>query len=386
MTNSGRTVEFRFDILRNDIPAGTLLVESATINADKNADIGKSMQITAHDTDALDLLSDKIRPVMRERTGLSSRGHTWAERRAAAQTWAERRAVGLSWFQRMQSVKTETWKESALGVYIPETPQKTSGGRLPRVKIECYDVTIALKEDSLTERLFFAAGTKYIDAVTTVLISTGINMAQITPSDKLLTTDREFEIGTTKLSICNTLLAEINYNPVRSDALGAIVIAPYKRPTMSEVKRIYRADEMSIIAPEVTQEIDLYGVPNVFIAKVSNPDMDADLVSIYVNDNPASQLSTVRRGRRIVSEVYQPDAIASQEDLNDYIGRIAFEASQTFHSATIKTQLLPDVAVGDIIMTEHPELAGVFEIINLQIDLKPGGGMTQDIRRLVSAW
>ena len=72
----------------------------------------------------------------------------------------------------------------------------------------------------MTDRLFIAAGTKYTDAVSNIIISAGIENIEVIPSDKTLTTDREFEIGRSKLDIVNELLAEINYRSAMADANG----------------------------------------------------------------------------------------------------------------------------------------------------------------------
>ncbi len=380
-----RRVEYRFDILRDGIPAGTLDAESASLACNKDDAINRSMQIVVRSTEGLDLLSDRIRPIMRMLAGRTYRAATWREINAAVRSWRQIHTARMSWRQISEAIQAESWDEYPMGVFIPTTPTYTRGGGARQAKIECYDVTVVLREDCITERLFFAVGTEYLDAVTQILLSAGIGRTQIVPSAKTLLSDREFEIGTSKLDICNTLLSEINYNPVRSDANGAIVLTPYVRPTMAQVMHEYRADELSIIAPEITEETDLYNVPNVFIAVVSNPDLDEDLVSTYVNDDPASPLSTVRRGRRIVSNIYQPDAIASQEDLDNYIGRIAFEASQIYQTAEISTAVMPDHGTGDTLLIDHPELSGVFEEIGWSAELKQGGKMTHNIRRLVTA-
>ncbi len=379
--DGSRRVEYRYDILRGGIPAGTLDAESASINWSKDDAINRSMQLVVRSTEGLDLLSDRIRPVMRVLEGRSYRGPTWREIHAAGRSWRQIHAARLSWRQISEAVQAEHWDEYPMGVFIPTTPTYTKGGGARQAKIECYDVTVVLREDCIIERLFFAAGTEYLDAVTQILLSAGISRTQITPSSKTLLSDREFEIGTPKLDICNMLLSEINYNPVRSDASGSVILTPYVRPTMAQVKHIYRADDLSIIAPEITEETDLYNVPNVFIAVVSNPDLDADIVSIYVNDDPTSPLSTVRRGRRIVSDIYQPDAIASQEDLDAYIGRIAFERSQVYQTATIQTAVMPNHGTGAL-MINHPELSGVFEETSWSAELKQGGKMMHNVRRL----
>ena len=71
---------------------------------------------------------------------------------------------------------------------------------------------------------------------------------------------------------------------------------------------------LSLMLSSVT--ILMYGVPNVVIRYLDNPD-GPPLRSIYKNDNPESIVSTVRRGRQIV-DVESVEDIADQDTLDAY--------------------------------------------------------------------
>ena len=79
----------------------------------------------------------------------------------------------------------------------------------------------------------------------------------------------------------------------------------------------YKDDELSVICDGLSENIDYFNVPNIFIAVVSSPEV-AELKSVYINTNPASPLSTSGRGRKIVSQIYKPDMISSQSQLDEY--------------------------------------------------------------------
>lgn len=384
MTSDGaRLVNFRCDILKNNIAVGTLDFVSCRIDCEKDASIHRTASFIVRDSSGVDLLKDRLRPVM-SIYETRRRGLTWAEIEQRGKNWAEIEALGYTWAEIAELGTAGGFTDYPLGVFLPMSPTRTAGEGLPTEQIDAYDLCAILREDCLTERLFIAAGTKYTDAVENLIVGAGINQLEIFPSDKILRTDREFEIGDSKLDIINTLLQEINYGSAVANEYGIMIVSPYSQPVMSAAKRSYRADELSVIKPRVTERADYYNVPNVFIAVVSNSDIDEDIVSVYTNDDPSSKLSTVYRGRKIVSEIYQPDGIASQEDLDAFVARKAFEASQIEHSVEISTALMPGHGVGDVVFVEHPEITGAFEETGWSMELAAGGEMQHTLRRLVT--
>ena len=274
--------------------------------------------------------------------------------------------------------------EYPLGVFIPSTPARSSTDGQNTWSVEAYDRTIILAEDGFDEPYYIAAGTGFISAVEAILTTAGTTTMLIADYvDTVLPADREFEIGTTKLEAINTLLSEINYNPIYCDAEGRFVVEAYSEPSPANVDISYIADKKSLIALDTTTETDYYAMPNVWISVCSNPDMDTDYQSVYVNDNPLSEFSTVQRGRRILSEIYQPEQIASQSDLDAYIRRTAYEkmlkASET---ARFQTALNSKHGRANDIAIQHPDVNGVFRESSWTIPLEIGL-MSHTARRVV---
>ena len=137
-----------------------------------------------------------------------------------------------------------------------------------------------------------------------------------------------------------------------------------------------------MIYRETSSTLDSYEVPNVIVAICSNPDMAQELRSIYTNDNPASPLSTVSRGRKIV-RVDTLDSVASQADLDAYVQRAAFEAGQIYEEIQFSTLLMPIHEYSDVLMIQHPEISGVYQETGWSMDLE-SGEMTHNCRRLVT--
>ena len=203
-----------------------------------------------------------------------------------------------------------------------------------------------------------------------------------------MATDHEFEAGTSKLEIINQLLLEINYNTFMVNADGIGILSPYEEPSGARVSLEYLQDQLSVICPQADTELDLYNVPNVFVGIVSNPDYSKNNKTFeffrceYVNDNPASALSTMKRGRRIVS-MLKPNDIATQEDLQKYVRRQAFQASQVYETVSFSTAMMPIHGENDVLRILHPDINGVYEEVGWEMELAAGNPMTHEVRRLM---
>lgn len=273
-----------------------------------------------------------------------------------------------------------------LGQFIPSTPTKNidENGAVS-YDVEAYDKTIILREDCLTEPLYYPANTRYDEAIEGILVSAGADIVIFADRpNQLFPTDREFEEGTEKLEVINSLLKEINFNKIRCDGYGRFVISKFVIPTIDRVGFEYRTDHLSVIKAELSSSFDLYKVPNVFKVTVSNPELDSGLSSLYVNDSPDSVTSTVSRGRKIVMIVDPPDVVASQEDLDEYISRVAFEQSQASDILTFYTGIMPIHESGDVLSISHPYASGVFQETSWTVELSEQGKMTHSARRVDS--
>jgi hypothetical protein len=392
--DGARGILFRADVLRN----GTRVREAAlapggSVTLDKTASIMRTARIELYEP--LNWLKDEIKPYMLLRmedaiVASSVSIVDWDRIDALELSWDQWDAKDLTWDQLDQSTiggttRAPRFAEFPLGVFVPSTPKRSSFDGVNTWSVEAYDRTVILNEDGLDTPLYVAAGMPYLDAVQDVLLGVGIsNVMVVDYVATALPADREFEIGITKLAVINTLLTEINFNPIFCDAEGRFVISAYKAPSPARLDFTYAADALSIIASDTQSETDYYGMPNVFIAVCSNPDMDAEYRSVYVNDNPVSQLSTIQRGRRIISEIYRPEQIASQEDLDAYIARVAFErAQQASETVIFNTALMPVHGRGDVIGLKHPDISGTFEETRWVLPFDADGLMEHEARRVV---
>lgn len=391
-----RQVKFRYDLIRDGVTIGQLPVIDASIRFQKHDSIKRTARFSLGEDTRINWLEDQIKPYMLVRmpdkeTIKIQYDRTWGDL-AAYGTWENLAAQFATWkdvasYTVTDIKREEQWAEFPLGVFIPSSPSRHfSDGTT--YEVEAYDRSVILREDCITDRLYFPAGTSYYNALESILVGAGIDEAMITQTSAVFATDREFETGESKLDILNQLLVEISYDSVYVNEEGIFVLHPYVEPSENHISIWYENDELSVIGLEADTEMDLYRVPNVFVAIVSNPDYTKDNTNFeffrseYINDNPVSVLSTVRRGRKIVS-ILNPENIASQTDLDHYVRRIAFESSQVYEQVSFSSALMPIHGNGEVLGIKHPDINGAYEEIGWEMELSASGEMNHSIRRLM---
>lgn len=390
---SGSTqIKFRFDVLKNgvrvrSVPAG------GEVTLNRFANIQRTARFDFYEQ--LDWLHDEIKPYMLLRMDdaiveQSITLLTWRERDAQNLTWKEFDALEKTWGELdsgvfLNSLRVPQFAEFPLGVFVLSTPSRTSKDGINTWSVEAYDHTIILEEDCISEPLFFPKGTPYMEAISDILNSAGVTQVFMqATTDTLLPSDRIFEVGTSKRVIINRLLSEITFNSIYCDVDGRFILSEYVAPSAAVTTGRYRDDQLSIIARDTSSEIDYYKTPNVFIAICDNPDMEESFIGVWINDNPASMFSTIQRGRLITSEIYRPDAIASQELIDKYIKRYAIEATNNrYEQIAFTTALNPLHERAEVLEISHPDIVGTVTESNWTMPLKYDGQMKHEVRRVV---
>lgn len=274
--------------------------------------------------------------------------------------------------------------EFPLGVFMISSPTRSLQRKQIYRQVECFDTSLVLLEDKFDTRYRVIKDTNYVTAITQIIGSAGIWKVNIPFIDAKIKTDREFEIGTSKLEAVNYLLQEINYTSIWVDELGNFTANPYILPNDRVVEYSYKNDDMSIILPDTSvEEIDLFSVPNKWVIVATNPETEP-LVSRYTNDNAGSPTSTISRRRTIV-DFREVDDIANQGILDDYIRRIAYEASNVFGKFIFDTAIMPQHSYMDALYCEHTDLGIKSKYIETswEMDLKAGGKMRHSARKVI---
>lgn len=382
-----RNVKFRYDIIRDGVKYGEADVSSASISFNSDNSICGTARFDIGDNN-IDWLSDMIRPVMILKVPQKNTDKfilTWQKFDALNYTVKQLDDFN---FTTEQIDNSDFWEdkyiyiEYPLGEYLLSSHDKSITSGIATNSIEAYDKTLILKEDCITDRLYIESGTNYITAIKEIIASATSDDVLSDESTATLPASREFEIGTSKLEIINTLLSEISFEKIYVDLNGIFNLRKFKQPTIDNIDISYKNDELSVICDGMSQTIDYFNVPNVFIATVSNPELDT-MKSIYTNDSPVSPLSTVNRGRNIVAK-YNVDMVSSQDELDNYVLKKAFEASQIAETVTINTALMPLHSYKNIVALQTDKIEGIFIEQSWSMDLKAGGQMSHNLKRVVT--
>jgi len=334
-----RSVNFYGEVLANGVPVRKVVC-SGTVDLDTTAEIQRTASLTF--LEELDWLNVEIR-VVEEVNG----------------------------------------KAYPLGIFVPSSPTESenSSGQKSYM-VECYDRTIRLKQSGLSEPLLLKAGTPYLDAVQQIAAKAGAEDILI-KDDGLFTlpSDRIFERGSNRMGIINTLLDEINYQPVSCSADGTFIIASFRDGIPEKAGITYNSTSCRVLVPEYSSSLDAFHIPNVFFVTVSG--QEGSYSSQYINDDPDSPFSTVRRGMEIVTELDAPDAIGSQQELDTWCRRKAMEITDVSETVTFKTLTMPIHEAGDYINLDYKGHTGLYQETGWTIPLKAGSVMTHKVRKVL---
>lgn len=326
------------------------IVQSCSVSQDWFADIKRSARFKIRDTGEIDYLSDRIRPWIR---------------------------------LHLPPYGENDYVEWPQGVFLLATPTRSidEAGTVVRA-VEAWDQLLVYADDKVATRHTVTAGTKYTDAVL-ALLGSNVQLA-VTPSTAVLPVDQEWEPGTSKLTIVNALLSAVNYQSLSFDELGRAVVTPYVSPAHRVSEYTYGDDDTGLIVPNVDQTLDLFSVPNRWVLVVSNPDQEP-ITGEYLNQDPTSPTSTVRRGRTITDFRTEQDA-ADQATLDALAARLAFSASQVYESLRITTGMMPIHSGNDVFTIRYSGLAidAKYSEQSWSMDLEAGAKMSHTVRRVVS--
>lgn len=214
----------------------------------------------------------------------------------------------------------------ALGVFLLCSPSRNIDeiGFVSR-EVDCYSTLQILLDECITERYTIAAGTNVVNEVIRLI---GPYAYSITASIKVLLTAKTYEIGTSKLVIINELLAIINYTSLYTDVNGTYKATPYVLPQDRTDYVVIEDNLVGLIKTEMTEELDLFNVPNVFVRYTNDINVNPPLSYTWTNSNTNSITSTVNRGRSIVNA--EAVEATSYDDLVAITKKYADEANSVY--------------------------------------------------------
>jgi hypothetical protein len=286
---------------------------------------------------------------------------------------------------RFLSSNSSTWIEFPQGVFVMPTarPNSTAGGTVT-YQIDGYDLNHLLGDTVVKNRYYVAAGTNYVTAIKAALATAGITSYNIDATTSIMPTSLEWEPGTTYYQIVDDLCAAIGYLHY-FDENGQFIAQAWTNPLQQTPIFSFKTDKMSLVESEATLELDAYGVPNTVVLIVSEPELTTPLRSERSNNNPDSPTSISNRGREIVRVIKGVQA-ADQTALDALATQTLFQLSQIYESVEFKAGIVPVFGHNDTVYLEFDpfRLRARYEVLGWEIDMRPGGDMKLNVRRIVT--
>ena len=270
---------------------------------------------------------------------------------------------GESWVRIWLDADQEGVTHVPLFTGLTSAPSRDIDGIRNSYKIECYSVLKPI-DDILTEKGFYVPSEVTAPLAAGRLLRTGIAPVEVAEAAEMprLTDAIIAEDNETNLTLAQKVLDAINWK-IRIDGTGVIHVEPNTSATVS----MFDVNDNDVMELAVTDEYDWYSCPNV-LRVISD-----DMTSIARDDDPASPLSTVSRGREIWEEESSV-TLGTNESLGSYAIRRLKELQSPARTVTYARRFDPNVTVGDVVRINHPEIGidGAFRIKSQTLELSYG--------------
>lgn len=244
----------------------------------------------------------------------------------------------------------------ALGTYLVQTPSISYDGKSNSISMDAYTPLMELKEGLPPLGYSILKNTNIMDTAYNICREHMRAPVVKANNSKTLYSDFVANINDTWTTFVNDLVANANYK-LDLDEIGRVLFAPIQDTASLQSRWTYTDDNSSILYPDITNERDLYGIPNVVEVVYSG---DSGYVfSRIVNNDENSPISTVNRGREIVYRDSSPNLSGepTQEMLDEYAIQLLRNLSCLEHKITYSHGYCP-VRIGDCVTLNY-EKAGI---------------------------
>lgn len=201
----------------------------------------------------------------------------------------------------------QTYKE-CLGTHLCQSPGSSFDGRVSKVSIDAYTPLIELKEKCPPIGYYLAANTDILKTAYRIVREHLRAPVVETNETKKLSDGFVSELDDNWLTYLTDLLAYCDYR-FDLDDHNRIIFSPQQDLKSLQPVWTYDDGNSSILLPDVELDKDLYGIPNVMEVIYSTD--TTVFLSRAVNDDPSSPISTINRGREVVTRITNPEILGA---------------------------------------------------------------------------
>lgn len=256
----------------------------------------------------------------------------------------------------------DPWPVATMLLSSPEerftgTTRSYSVGLLPK--------TAVVDEDAFTSMFSLAKGANIVDAVVSVIRSTGEERIAVTPSAATLSNPQSWDAGVSKLTIVNELLEAAGYWSLWCDGSGQFRVEPYTDPGERALAYSFVEGAESIHSAEWVRDRDLASVPNRYVVVGQGSDDLPPLVGVAENMDAESPYSFQARGRWITRTEEGVEG-ADQSVFTQLAQRRLLAAMSPVEHVKVRHELVP-VEPNDAVWFESGGYAGRLTVQNMTV-------------------
>ena len=269
----------------------------------------------------------------------------------------------------MITIQNGIREKHPLGTFLIQTPSSNFNGKIRKVSVDAYTPLIELKENPPPLGYSVLKGTNIMRTAYLVCRDHARAPVVETSSSDVLPYDFVANTNDTWLSFGSDLASNAKYD-IDVDEMGQIIFPPKQDTASLQPVWTYDDGNSSILYPELTMDHDLYGVPNAVEIIYTNGFYDDETgetrYSLKItNDDPNSQISTVRRGREILHRAVNPniagnDVIVTSRAVHNYAESLLRALSSVEYTISYTHGYCP-VRVGDCVRLNY-EAAGLVNV------------------------
>jgi hypothetical protein len=234
---------------------------------------------------------------------------------------------------------------SPLGIWLPETPRRTTGKTPEIYDLDAVDkLTVLDVPYGSTYRA--ASGAAIISTIEALIVAAGETSHAIDQTDaaKTLASERIWQLddANTYLRIVNDLLTTIGYRGLYVDAAGYYRSEPYESPASRAVSWAYDAtSETTLVSDRLDVEADYYAVPNkwIFVRNdaSSGVAIPVEGTGLYTVTNQADGPTSINSRGRTIPRIVPLDVVdqASLVRLGDRIVELDRQSAETVKLASV---------------------------------------------------
>ena len=374
-TPSNTRYKWRIDIIRKHIKIGECRIKSCSVDFVEDSEVTRTMkaQIPKDGFITEDILIEKdIEQIFFD--GTRCFDGSWCFSSVKGE-WDRIHNEFNMFSDRLRPVMVINNDEYNFGDFMVIAAPLQNDGKEDLYEVEAYDETMILKESALTERKYYAAGSKYLDIINALLTDCGLSKVIEEANAAEITIDHEYAVGTSYLEIVNELLGEIGYSPIYSGESGYVYLTPNITKTRADY--VY-SDQSSTLIDQVQKDTDIYTLPNIVIGYVSSPDIPTVMKYKRINSNPKSVISTVSRGYNVV-ESFELNDCPDLQTLQRAVDQKFLNVTQATETAQITTMPDGNHPFGSYVSVGEEGKNELFREVGWSVEF--GGNMTHDLER-----